>query len=82
MAQREPQQAVGPANTPAAIKDYLAKEILAVLQEPAVLKELRDRTMVITPQSAAQFSRFLSDEEERWTSLIKAKNIRIDNTSP
>lgn len=47
-----------------------------------MLKELRDRTMVITPQSAAQFSRFLSDEEARWTSLIKAKNIRIDNTSP
>jgi tripartite-type tricarboxylate transporter receptor subunit TctC len=70
---------MAPANTPAAIKDYLAKEILAVLQDPAVLKELRDRTMVITPQSAAQFSRFLSDEEARWTSLIKAKNIRIDN---
>ena len=70
---------MAPANTPAAIKDYLAKEILAVLQDPAVLKELRDRTMVITPQSVAQFSRFLSDEEARWTGLIKAKNIRIDN---
>lgn len=70
---------VAPAKTPVAIKDYLAKEILAVLQDPAVLKDLRDRGMVVQPQASSQFSRFLSDEEERWSRLIKAKNIRIDN---
>ena len=70
---------VAPAKTPAAIKDYLAKEILAVLQDPAVLKDLRQRGMVVQPQGPAQFSQFLSDEEARWSKLIKAKNIRIDN---
>lgn len=70
---------VVPAKTPAPIKDYLSKEILAVLQDPAVLKDLRQRGMVVQPQGAAQFGRFLSDEDTRWARLIKAKNIRIDN---
>jgi tripartite-type tricarboxylate transporter receptor subunit TctC len=68
-----------PAKTPAPIRDYLSKEILAVLQDPAVLQDLRQRGMVVQPQGAEQFARFLSEEDARWSKLIKAKNIRIDN---
>jgi tripartite-type tricarboxylate transporter receptor subunit TctC len=68
-----------PAKTPSAVKDYLAKEILEVLKDPTVLQDLRGRGMVVQPKNAAEFSRFMAAEEERWSSLIKAKNIRIDN---
>ena len=68
-----------PAKTPAPIRDYLSKEILAVLQDPAVLQDLRQRGMVVQPKGAEQFARFLSEEDVRWSKLIKAKNIRIDN---
>jgi len=68
-----------PAKTPAAIKDYLAKEILEVLKDPTVLQDLRGRGMVVQPKNADEFSRFMAAEEGRWSSLIKAKNIRIDN---
>jgi tripartite-type tricarboxylate transporter receptor subunit TctC len=68
-----------PAKTPVPVRDYLSKEILAVLQDPAVLQDLRQRGMVVRPQGAEQFARFLVEEEARWSKLIKAKNIRIDN---
>jgi tripartite-type tricarboxylate transporter receptor subunit TctC len=68
-----------PAKTPTAIKDYLAKEILAVLQDPAVLKDLQGRGMVVQPKNSAEFTQFMNAEEARWSTLIKAKNIRIDN---
>lgn len=68
-----------PAKTPTAIKDYLAKEILEVLKDPAVLQDLRGRGMVVQPKNAEEFSRFMVAEEGRWSTLIKAKNIRIDN---
>ena len=68
-----------PAKTPSAIKDYLAKEILEVLKDPTVLQDLRGRGMVVQPKNADEFSRFMAAEEGRWSGLIKAKNIRIDN---
>ena len=68
-----------PAKTPSAIKNYLSKEILEVLKDPAVLQDLRSRGMVVQPKNADEFSRFMVAEEGRWSGLIKAKNIRIDN---
>ena len=68
-----------PAKTPVTVKDYLAREILAVLQDPAVLKDLRGRGMVVRPKNPAECTQFMDAEEARWAALIKAKNIRIDN---
>ena len=67
-----------PAKTPVTVKDYQAREILAVLQDPAVLKDLRGRGMVVRPKNPAEFTQFMDAEEARWAALIKAKNIRID----
>ncbi|MHA7685877.1 tripartite tricarboxylate transporter substrate binding protein [Cupriavidus sp. PET2-C1] len=68
-----------PANTPAPIADYLNHEINRVLQDPAVLKGLRQQGMVVRPQSRGDFSRFIDTEFGRWSALIKRKNIQIDN---
>ncbi|MHA7685875.1 Bug family tripartite tricarboxylate transporter substrate binding protein [Cupriavidus sp. PET2-C1] len=70
---------VAPAQTPAPIKDYLAKEIQAILQDPLVLENLRNRGMVAQSQSPAQFSQFLREEDTRWSNLIKNKKIHVDN---
>ncbi|MHA7685876.1 Bug family tripartite tricarboxylate transporter substrate binding protein [Cupriavidus sp. PET2-C1] len=70
---------VAPAGTPAPIKDLLSKAVHEVLTEPMVLENLRKRGMVVQPESASWFDKFLGKETTRWATLIKAKNIHINN---
>lgn len=68
-----------PAKVSPSIRDYLNKEINAVLQDPSVVRGLREQGMVVAPQSQEAFTRFVNEEIARWAAVIKTKNIHVDN---
>lgn len=61
------------------IREYLNKEINLVLQDASVIKGLREHGLIVQPQSRQAFAQFLKDESAKWSTIIKAKNIRVDN---
>lgn len=68
-----------PGKVAPAIVNYLNIEINAVLQDPSVLRGLREQGMLVEPKSQKAFAQFITEETARWSALVKAKNIRIDN---
>ena len=62
-------------------KDIVAKlnaEFNAVLALPEVKEKLNDLGMTIAGGSSEQFTAFIRSESERWSKVIKARGIRID----
>lgn len=68
-----------PAGTPKHIIEYLNRQVNAVLQDPAAAKILTERGLTVKPQSVQEYGRFVESEITRWTSIIKTKNIQIEN---
>lgn len=68
---------IAPAKTPDAIADKLAREVRAVLIDPAVRNRLKAQYMVPVGNSPAEFRAVVKAELDRWGPVIKANNIRI-----
>jgi tripartite-type tricarboxylate transporter receptor subunit TctC len=67
-----------PRNTPSEILDNLNKEINAALADPKMKARLADLTLTPLPGSSAGFGKFIAEETERWTKVIRAANIRVE----
>ena len=65
-----------PARTPPAVVERLNQEVNAVLAQPAVRAKLQDQGAVPGSGSAADFSRFVTREQQRYAQVVKAANIR------
>jgi tripartite-type tricarboxylate transporter receptor subunit TctC len=62
-------------------KDIVAKlngEFNAALALPEVKEKLNDLGMTTVGGSSEQFTAFIRSESERWSKVIKARGIRID----
>jgi len=69
---------VAPAGTPAPIVRRLSDEILAALANPEVAARLDKMGTQVTPASAGDFDALLRSEIERWSRVIKERNIRAE----
>lgn len=69
---------IAPARTPRAIVDRLNREIVAVLNEPAVADTLRGQMMEVVAGTPEAMAAFLREEAERWTPVIRRNHIRLD----
>ena len=69
---------LAPAGTPAAVVAYLNKEVLAVLDSPAVKAKLAAQGFAPKPMAADAFRKFIQDETVKFADLIKANNITIE----
>ena len=67
-----------PANTPAPILDKLATEVDRLLAEPVVVEKLKSLFFVPAPERRAQYGKFIADEIDRWRTVVKAADIKID----
>ncbi|MGD9881429.1 MAG: Bug family tripartite tricarboxylate transporter substrate binding protein [Reyranella sp.] len=67
-----------PAKTPQTIVDRLAKEMQAVLKEPAVVKRWEEIGAEGSTMTPAEFSRFVQAEIDKWTPVVKASGARPD----
>jgi tripartite-type tricarboxylate transporter receptor subunit TctC len=67
-----------PANTPTEIVDKLNREINAGLVDPKMKDRLNDQGGVPAPMTPIEFSKFISDETEKWGKVIKFAGIKPD----
>jgi tripartite-type tricarboxylate transporter receptor subunit TctC len=67
-----------PAGTPRPIVRRLSDEILAALGTPEVSARLEKIGTLVTPGSAEDFDALIRSEVERWSRVIRERNIRSD----
>jgi tripartite-type tricarboxylate transporter receptor subunit TctC len=67
-----------PRGTPADIVDKLNKEINAALADPAMRAKLAEQGGELLQGSAADFSKLIAAEAEKWGKVIQAANIKPD----
>jgi tripartite-type tricarboxylate transporter receptor subunit TctC len=65
-----------PKNTPAEIVERLNKEVNAALADAKMKGKLADLGMMPLPGSPADFGKFIADETEKWTKVVKFAGIK------
>ena len=69
---------LAPAATPPQVQAFLNKEVLAVLDSPAVKARLTAQGFTPKPMSPEGFKKFIRDETVKFAELIKSNNISVD----
>lgn len=69
---------MAPAGTPTAVLDKLNAAFLAALADPNVVPRTQMLGIEAGPGSRSELARFVSQERDKWTSIIKANGIRAD----
>ena len=69
---------LAPAATPPEVQAFLNKEVLAVLDSPAVKARLTAQGFTPKPMSPEGFKKFIQDETVKFAELIKSNNISVD----
>ena len=69
---------VAPKNTPPEIIDKLNKEINAILADPAAIARLADLGVAPIGGSAADFSKRIADETEKWGKVVRFSGAKVD----
>ena len=67
-----------PKDTPAEIVQRLNREIVAVLNEPAIkakMLELNSKPFTTTP---AEFAKFTAEEADKWGKVVKAAGVKVE----
>ena len=67
-----------PKDTPAEIVQRLNREIVAVLNEPAIkakMLELNSEPFTTTP---AEFAKFTAEEADKWGKVVKAAGVKVE----
>jgi tripartite-type tricarboxylate transporter receptor subunit TctC len=67
---------LAPAKTPKPVIDRLNKDLVAALNAPDVIQQLKDRGIDAAPGSPAEFTKFVREEEKKWVPVIKRSNIK------
>ena len=67
---------LAPAKTPPAVIARLNKELVAALNSPEVVQQLKDRGIDAAPTSPEDFTKFIRAEEKKWVDIIRRSNIR------
>jgi tripartite-type tricarboxylate transporter receptor subunit TctC len=67
-----------PAATPADIVDRLNREINAALADSAMKARLADLGGTVLSGSAADFSKVIADETEKWGRVVKLSGAKAD----
>ena len=65
-----------PKGTPGAIVDVLNTEINAFLADPKMKAKLVDLGGTELPGSAAEFTKMIADETEKWSRVVKFANLK------
>ena len=69
---------LAPAGTPPAVVTYLNREVVAVLDSPAVKAKMAAQGFTPKPMTPEVFRKFIQDETVKFAELIKSNNISID----
>jgi tripartite-type tricarboxylate transporter receptor subunit TctC len=69
---------VAPKNTPAEIIDKLYKEIDAALADPKIIARFAAVGSVPKSMTPADFGKFIVEDTEKWSKVIRANDIRAE----
>ena len=69
---------LAPSGTPPAVVAYLNKEVVAILDAPAVKAKLAAQGFTPKPMAVDAFRKFIQDATVKFAELIKANNITIE----
>ncbi len=67
-----------PLGTPKPIVDRLAKETLAVMVDPAAVKQFTDQQLVVMTLEGDKFSALIKKDYEKWEKVIKSAGITAE----
>jgi tripartite-type tricarboxylate transporter receptor subunit TctC len=67
-----------PAGTPPEIIARLNSEVLAILAEPKIKERLEDLGGVVMPMTAAEFTKFIAAETEKWGKVVKFAGMKVE----
>ena len=69
---------VGPAKMPAPVVERLNAEINKAISTPELRERLSGEALDPMPMTSAEFAAFIVAEVERWTKLVRERNIEIN----
>ena len=69
---------VGPAKMPAPIVERLNAEINKAISTPELRERLSSEALDPMPMTSAEFAAFIAAEVDRWTKLVRERNIEIN----
>jgi len=69
---------VAPAGTPRETVRRFNGEVTKALGSPEVMDRMEKLGVLISPSSPEQFDRLIRSETERWTRVIKTRNLKAD----
>jgi tripartite-type tricarboxylate transporter receptor subunit TctC len=69
---------VGPAKMPIAIVERLNAEINKAISTPELRERLSGEALDPMPMTPAEFAAFIAAEVDRWTKLVRERNIEIN----
>jgi tripartite-type tricarboxylate transporter receptor subunit TctC len=67
-----------PAGTPQPIVDRLGKEILAVMNDPAAVKQFSEQQLVVMTLAGDKFTDLIKKDLDKWGKVVKTANIIMD----
>ena len=67
-----------PLGTPKAIVDRLTKETLAVMADPAAVKQFTDQQLVVMTLEGDKFAALIKKDHDKWEKVIKAAGIKAE----
>jgi tripartite-type tricarboxylate transporter receptor subunit TctC len=67
-----------PAGTPRPIVDRLNAELVKIIRDPKVLERLINDGPVAIGNTPEEFTAFIKSEQDKWSKVIRAANIRIE----
>ncbi len=70
---------VGPAKMPAPIVERLNAEINKAISTPELRERLSGEALDPMPMTTAEFAAFIAAEVDRWTKLVRERNIEINS---
>jgi len=70
---------VAPARTPDDIVNRVNADLVALMRDPAVLKQFEDRATLADPMTPAEFAAFMAKDMATWAEVVKATGTKPGN---
>jgi len=67
-----------PAGTPAAIVNQYNAVVISAMKQPAIQTQMRNMGLEVRELSSAQFGSEVKKDMDRWTAVVKASGISLD----
>jgi tripartite-type tricarboxylate transporter receptor subunit TctC len=69
---------LAPKGTPPAVIDKVAKDIIAIVNEPEMMKTMRDQGIEPVGSAPRDFAKAIPIEVQQWTRLMQEFKVTVD----